>query len=298
MKTRFIYLMMVALCCSATTAFAQSASDEIKPKWLHKLPKPTSPTFIYQVVPSSAYSLEDARSMALQSLISDAGMESGVVIVSDYKSTEKVSQKWENGKLTEMIKNDIVSHNIAQGHEVLLHASYIDEYWEQDNTGLFHVQRLYARSELGREPKFDDVELTTSYASDPLTLVLALFPGAAQFHKGSKLKGGLILGGTALLAVGIILTENERANYRVKFDNTHDVNIQRAYATKRDHLKTGRDLCIGAVATVWLYNVLDAIFAPGARRTVVKQRANGNNYAFTPTVLDGNAPGMAVAMTF
>ncbi len=297
MAIRPIFLAMVAL-SYATTAFAQSVSDAIKPQWLHKLPKSNN-TFIYQVVAASAYNLEDARSMALHSLINDAGMKSGVIIVSDHKSTEKVSQVWENGKLREVIKNDMETINTAKGHEVSLHASYIDEYWTRDNSGLYHLQRLYAKSEIGKMPLYDDIKLTTSYVSDPTTWGLALLPGAAQFHKGSYLKGGLILGGTVALVSGIIFTENQRADYVRKITQTHDVNIKRAYTTRRDHFATGRNICIGAVAALYAYNLIDAIVASGARRVIVHQRANGEGYtAFIPTVLDGNAPGVTVAMTF
>lgn len=297
MVIRPVFLAMVALSC-ATTAFAQSASDAIKPQWLHKQPKSNN-TFIYQVVAASAYNLEEARSMTLQSLITDAGMKSGVIIVSDHKSTEKVSQVWENGKLREVIKNDMETINTAKGHEVPLHASHIDEYWTRDNSGLYHLQRLYAKSEMGKMPLYDDVILTTSYVSDPATWGLALIPGAAQFHKGSYLKGGLILGGTVALVGGIIFTENQRADYVGKIAKTHDANIKRAYASKRDHFATGRNICIGATAALYVYNLIDAIVAPGARRVVVHQRANGEGYtAFAPTVLDGNTPGVAVAITF
>lgn len=298
MKHCFLYLMLVALFCSATPVFAQTASESIRPRWLHKPPKPTNSTFIYQVVSSSSPSLEDARSKNLQSLISDAGMKSGVVIVSDHKSTEKVSQVWENGKLREVINNNMETVNTAKGGEVPLHASLVDEYWTRDRNGLFHLQRLYAKSELGEMPLYDDIELTTSYVSDPAAWGLALIPGAAQFYKGSYLKGGLILGGTVALVGGIIFTESQRADYASKIAKAHDADIKRAYATKRDHLVTGRNICIGATAALYVYNLIDAIVSPGARRVVVKRHPNGASYAFVPTILDGNAPGMSLAVIF
>lgn len=214
-------------------------------------------------------------------------MKSGVVVVSDHKSMEAVSQVWENGKLKEVIKNDMTTINTAKGHEVPLHASYIDEYWKQDNNGLYHVQRLYAKSELGRMPIYDDLSLTESYVSDPATWGLALIPGAAQFHKGSYLKGGLILGGSVVLVGGIIFTENQRTDYIRKISGTHDANIKRSYITKSDHFATGRNICIGAAAALYVYNLIDAIVAPGARRIIV-----------TPSATTGGQVGMNLSYNF
>lgn len=68
-------------------------------------------------------------------------------------------------------------------------------------------------------------------------------------------------------------------------------------ATKRDHFATGRNICVGAAAALYVYNLLDAFVTPGARR-VVTLRSNGNTYAFAPTLLEGNAPGVGMVMSF
>lgn len=271
---RSIFFLIAVLFGSAAITFAQNASDPIKPKWLHILPKETNSTFIYQVVSSSAYSLEDARSMTLQTLINDAGMKSGVVIVSDHKSVEKVSQVWENGKLREVINNDMQTVNTAKGHEIPLHASLIDEYWKRDQNGLYHVQRLYAKSELGKMPLYDDIKLTTSYASDQATWGLALIPGAAQFHKGSYLKGGLVLGGSVALAGGSLACGLMRKDNMAKYQNVHNTSVKEQYRTRINGLNTGMYCCIGGLAALYIYNIIDAIVALGARRIIVYPAAS------------------------
>lgn len=173
----------------------------------------------------------------------------------------------------------------------------VDDYWEA-KYGLYNYYALFAVTEPGTLSPIDDFIRTSSYASDPATWGLALIPGAAQFHKGSYLKGGLILGGSVVLVGGIIFTENQRSDYVKKIAKTHDANVKRAYATRRDHFATGRNICIGAAAALYVYNLIDAIIAPGARRVVVQKGTGGNTYAFTPSILDGYAPGMTVAMTF
>jgi len=297
MKYRYILLLILSLSFSGKVLAQYSKSEKIRPQWLHKLPKPSNSTFVYETDYASGKSLDDARTKSLNGLIAASGFESGVVVLSDYKSKTVDSKVYSNGKLSDYQIDAFEANSRVKGNEVQLHVKSVAEYWTRDINGTVNLTTLYAKS-LNGTPNFDDVELTTSYVSDPATWGLALIPSAAQFHKGSYLKGGLILGGTVALVGGIIFTENQRADYVDKIAKTHDADIKRAYASKRDHFATGRNICIGAVAALYVYNLIDAIVAPGARRVVVKKRPNGNSYAFVPTMLDGNAPGMTVAMTF
>jgi len=297
MKYRYILLLILSLNFSGEVLAQYSSSEKIRPQWLHKLPKPSNSSFVYETDYATGKSLDDARTKSLNGLIAASGFESGVVVLSDFKSQTVDSKVYSNGKLSDYQIDAFEANSHLKGNEVQLHVKSVAEYWTRDINGMVSLTTLYAKS-LNGTPNFDDVELTTSYVSDPTTWGLALIPGAAQFHKGSYLKGGLILGSTVALVGGIIFTENQRADYVNKIAKTHDADIKQAYASKRDHFATGRNICIGAVAALYVYNLIDAIVAPGARRVVVKKRLNGNSYAFVPTMLDGNTPGMAVAMTF
>ena len=259
---------MVGLVCPAI-AFGQDASDPFRPKWLQKVPYPTNSTFIYQTITSSAYSLEDARKNTILEMFEDAGMKGGVAIVSDYNSIQKVSQVWENGRLIETISKDFVENTKSKSSDVKLHASLIDEYWKKDASGLYHVYRLYAKSELGKMPLYDNVELTTSYASDPATWGLSLIPGAAQMHKGSYLKGGLIMGGSVALAGGLVAFESMRSAYIAKISQTHSAEVKKEYNNRAGNCATARNICIGGLAALYVYNIVDAFVAPGARRIIV-----------------------------
>lgn len=186
------------------------------------------------------------------------------------------------------------------GKAIFLNCRVVDEYWTNDR-GHYGCSLLYSIANTAYSDKSmgDMAYVTASYASDPATWGLALVPGAAQFHKGSYLKGDLILGGSVALVGGIIFTENQRADYVSKIARTHDANIKRSYITKSNHFATGRNICIGAATALYVYNFIDAIVAPGARRIIVhKLNANGSSYTVIPTVLEGHSPGMALAMTF
>lgn len=287
MKFRTLLITVAAFLCGAAMTFAQTASDPLKPRWLHSLPTPTNSTFIYKTVTASSFSLDDARKQTVVELIDDAGMKGGVAIVSDHTSHERVSQIWENGKLTEKISNNLETNTYAKSSEMVLHASLIDEYWMRDVVGNYHVTRLYAKSELGRMPLYDNTDLTTSYASDPTTWGLSLIPGAAQMHKGSYLKGGIIMGGSVALLGGMMAFESLRSSYRTKINQTHSADVKKTYNNKAGNCATARNLCIGGFAALYVYNILDAFIAPGARRVIV-----------TPSATLEGQYGMAVTYSF
>lgn len=277
---------------------AQEASEKIKPQWLHKLPRPTNPTFIYKITSASSASLDQAREKSLSELITATGLKSGAVVVSDSRTKKNVSQVWNNGKLTEHIDYNFATETSAKGAEVKIYVENIAEYWKKDHAGNYYLTKLYAMSEFGERPLFDNVELTTFYAGHGLWRS-AIVPGWGQFYKGSYLKGGLVLGGTVALAAGIIYTNSMRSDYANKIVKTHITENKRTYATKRDNYTTGRNICIGGLAALYVYNLVDAIVAPGARRIIVHRSHDGKrNYSFEPTVLGDGSPGLATAMTF
>lgn len=287
-----LLLLMPGLSLSARPR----ASEKIKPRWIHDLPQLAGTTYSYEIVTSSGSSLEDARQKSLAEIISDAGLRNGVVVVSDYHSKESTQQRWINGKLQEQIDFSSCTLSEAKGNEVKLFVESVAEYWECDAHGKYYMTRLYARSE--SSPVFDDVEISTRYGLKGLWRSL-IIPGWGQFHKGSTLKGGLILGGSAAIAAGIIATEQQRLQYTRKITLTHNELAKRTYATRADNLATGRNICIGALAALYVYNLIDALVAPGASYIIVKgNRQQAQTYAIAPTLLDAHTPGITATVTF
>ena len=238
------------------TASAQyRSSEKIKPQWLHKLPKPSNSSFMYETVSASASSLDNAREKCLAELIANSGLKNGVVAISDNTSSERLSQIWNNGKLTERVEYDSHTSTHAQYDAIKLHVENIAEYWERDRSGNYYLTKLYAKSELCKAPLFDNIELTTRYGA--------------------------------------------RADYARKIAQTHNINHIKTYSTKADHFATARNICIGAAAALYVYNLIDAIAAPGARRIVVHRRnGNGQTYSFVPAVMPDGSAGMIAAVTF
>lgn len=299
---RLLLPFFIAVCSIGyiDTAAAQTyKSHTIKPRWIHKLPKPSNNSFNYELDLSMASSLDEAREKSLAGLIANSGFENGVVVISDYESKIIDSQTIENGEIKDIQMEDIEINSHIQGNEVQLHVKQIAEYWERDISGEYHLTKLYARATSKDTPAFDNVTTTTKYGARGLWRSL-IIPGWGQFHKGANLKGGLMLGGTAVLAAGVIFTEGQRSDYNKRMLQTHDVNQIRSYQTKRDNFATARNICIGAATALYLYNLIDAIAAPGAERIIrVKHRdTKGNNYVIAPSVSMTGAPVMTAAITF
>lgn len=280
--------------CQETASAQHKSSESIRPQWIHKLPRPTNATFTYEIESATAATLDAARERCLAELISHSGLKNGVVVVSNNRLEERLSQIWNNGKLTERLEYDSHTTTQAKSDAVKLYIDHVAEYWERDRSGDYYVTSLYAKSVPGQIPMFDRVDLTTRYGVRGLWRSM-IIPGWGQFHKGANLKGSLILGGCAVLAAGIVFSENQRSDYAKKIIRTHNTELINSYATKRDHFATARNICIGAAAALYVYNLVDAIAAPGAQRAVVSKK---RQYAFMPAVSSSGDPLMAVSFTF
>jgi hypothetical protein len=61
-----------------------------------------------------------------------------------------------------------------------------------------------------------------------------------------------------------------------------------------DRMETGRNICIGAAGALYVYNLIDAIASPGAKRIV---HGKNRRYAYTPVVTTGYT-GIKLAINF
>lgn len=281
------------------TAVAQKNID-LRPKWVGNIPHSKNQTFYFIEVHSDAsLSLDAVRASVKQEIASNVERTDKVSVNEIFE--DKSIQKYDGNDISMQSQDSYQLKLSVEGTARPITSRRIDEYWkpaQRNGVSVLDYHALYAIERNGAIADFSNISTVASYGTHGLWRS-AIVPGWGQFHKGSNLKGGLILGGTVVLVGGIIFTENQRTDYVGKIAKTHDPDIKQAYATRRDHFAMGRNICIGALSALYVYNIIDAIVAPGARRIVVRYRnAAGQTYAVAPTVLDGNAPAMAVAMTF
>lgn len=267
------WLLCIVLLLSVFPAMGQremTASDRLRPQWMHKLPVPSNLSFVYVVEKADGRTLEEAREACLLRLADNRQLMNTVHATAERDMEEEVRQRFVNGRLQERIDNRSTVRVKVRGGEVELTANRLDEYWEYAPIGgewRYVCYTFYAVASSGLPPVFDDVTFSTRYGMRGFAR--SLVPGWGQMYKGSTAKGLCILGGEVVLAGAVIATESLRASYRKKM--REQPRFFQKYNTKADNWANARNVCIGAMAAVYAYNLIDAIVAPGARRTVVRR---------------------------
>lgn len=158
------------------------------------------------------------------------------------------------------------------GSRQTVYARLVDNYSKMtdyaDNTSDYNFWQLYAISEAGSVPDFDNFELKRKYGVKPL--FMSIIPGLGQIYKGEPAKGYSFLGVEAAMVASIIAATtqvnkwNKLAYERPEFyDN---------YQSKADSFRQWRAFCYAAGGALYLYNLLDAALAKGARYVEVKRQ--------------------------
>ncbi len=281
----FLFVVFVPL-------WAQAQRAELKPRWINSQPKSSNTSYEFKTFWVQANSMASAK----QSLPREASyyMERtfGVEGVHVKLVNENISYKGDQ------IINDtqitVVDSVRTTNDKVDVRLRVIDEYKQgRDCYFLCAMPNPNARI-----VAYDSFIVTDKYGARGLWRS-AIVPGWGQFHKGANLKGGLMLGGSVALAAGIVYTETMRKDYLAKIDKTKITEHKRAYHTTSENFALGRNICIGALAGLYVYNLIDAIAAPGARYVKVRRvDSRGNTYAMAPTMMTDGSPGVAATIRF
>lgn len=271
MNKLFTTLLLLCFFVSLYSQTTITKSDKYIPQWMSRLPEPTNPSFMYVIVTGEASTLESAREACLKRLADNQQLRQSVSVNMERENLQDVQQTTQNGKLSETINNySKVKINI-KGNEIELTANRIDEYWEIKRIGwqnMYVCHTLFAVATSELPVLFDNVSFSRKYGIQGF--VRSLIPGWGQLYKGQKVKGACIMGGEILLIGGIIATENLRSSY-IKKRNEQPKFFQ-TYNTKADNYENARNICIGAAAALYIYNLIDAIVSPGAKRTIIKKQ--------------------------
>lgn len=286
-----VYAMLLCYLCSAV-ALAQTKSDRIKPQWVEGiLPFPTNSTYIYERKSGIGTSLSDARNDCYRQLVENSSNLTGAVVYADNISTSSSTQHFVNGHLKEEVDYINKQISISKGDKHKLYALCVDEYWEFNN-GYYYVTRLYAKSELHESPIFDEVELSNKYGIKGF--VRSLVPGWGQIYKGSKVKGGLIIAAEAIGVAGIVTSYSMKSSYEKLMHE--DPKHIKEYSMSADMWQNIGYGCIAFTAAVYIYNLIDAAVAPGARRVIVLPRQQ--SIGFAPSVSNDGSIGIAMKYNF
>ncbi|MBR5841595.1 MAG: hypothetical protein IKY64_03130 [Bacteroidaceae bacterium] len=177
----------------------------------------------------------------------------------------------------------------------ILQARLVDEYFTGSAYGVNQLHSLYMVA-VCDNPIFDNANKSTSYGVTPL--FMSIIPGAGQWYKGAKTKGVMFLGGTAALAGGMVYCQSRITNSRNLAAQTYNPEHLRIYSRRISNFSTVRNVCIGAAAAFYVWNLVDAVATPGARRIVVRPTTNFSGYSLKQSSNSADALGWSTAFTF
>ena len=289
---RVIFILCPLLLVLFNGEYAQAAKD-LKPKWITETPRPTNSTYrFYVTYVDNGESVDGARMLSKSELYRLVEKTESIHVLEDYntKSTQRTTQNGVNERTDEVYSMQIQS----EGENVNLTYIKVDEYWSESFVGgirRLEFYTLYAVACPRVVPQFDDFYLTDKYGAD--ALVRSLVPGWGQIYKGSKVKGLSILAGEVLCITGIIVCENQRASYYKKM--LEQPRFAKTYNTKSDNWANCRNVCIGAAAALYVYNLIDAVATKGARKVIVKKKDAGLAFIL---MVDGDNVGLSMVWKF
>ncbi len=292
---KLIYCLFVLFALCAGSA---QARNKIKPRWINNTPISNNDNYYFVNLHSDAStSLEACRAAILKELTANVERVDKVSVKEKYSDHSEM--KFSNDRVDKFSHDSYDLELEVEGSPRPIKYRRIDEYQGKNKeSGKSCYYALYAVERFGYSADFSNIRTTSRYGVE--ALALSIIPGCGQFYKGAYLKGGLMLGGCAIFAGGIIFTEHTRSDYAAKIKQTHNAQAIRTYTNKRNHFATARNICIGAAAALYIYNLVDAIATPGAQKVVIKRTKNNQtrHYAFTPTVSECGAPLFTTSITF
>ena len=289
---KYLGFFILLLVLPVTFLHAQR-SENMKPRWISETPTPSNPTYDFVVVRGIGNSPQAASQACLDKLVSNEDLKTTVQGIVNRNRHSVQQQSIDNGVLTEHISNTVTMDVSMNGKQVSITVNPVDEYWEYisvNGSRVCECHALYMVAGSALTPVYDNITLTRHYGARGL--IRSLVPGMGQIYKGSTAKGLCIIGGEALCMAGIILSESTRASYvrKMKEQPKHTQH----YNTKATNWETGRNICIGAAAALYLYNLIDAAAAKGAKRVVVTPH-RPIHFSLAPAVMnDGVGVGFAL----
>ena len=260
------------------SAFSVIKSDKVRPAWLKNIPQALNNTYSFKVV-----SVDNGQDLSSSQLLARAELTRYVKREFNIQTSEELESvsntTMSGGNISDYSENEKYVLRVKSEDETVgIYCEKVDEYYEvytENGIRVFKLYTLFAVSNVGSNAYFDDFRRTTLYGARGLWRS-AICPGWGQMYKGCTAKGLTILAAEVAAIGGVIFTENERATYKSKMHS--QPNFAKQYKAKMDNYETARNCCIGVAAAIYVYNLIDAIVAPGARRVVVKPR----NLQFTP----------------
>lgn len=281
-KVQFLVVFMLFL---SVAAIGQ------KPKWIGNTPHELNSSYKFVEVISYGNSIEGARMDAKKQLAINEQLQNAIRVNVETGIKTHEEETFKNDKESSLYHEEVDIKMSTTGETYKLQAYAVDEYNAGYEGGMIKLHTLFMVA-VQDKPTFDRTYLTTNYGTTPIAM--SIIPGLGQWYKGSKVKGICMFAAEAAAVAGIIICNNEA--------NTAEKNIKlepkfaKHYEDKKSNYETGRNICIGAAAAIWIYNMIDAAVAKGARRVEVKPA--GHNYVSLMPTLNTDYAGLVLTYNF
>lgn len=249
----------------------------IPPEWLTKgvevlNAKRSNNTYRFMAIHDSGKDLEALKSGRMKTLAAHIGAtykihgteSSRLLSVSEGNHEKELVETYEM-----VYKTDMNSEKF--------YARLVDEYWKYSSAGIYEYHALFAVSEQGQTPLFDDFSVTSPNGAAPA--LMSIIPGVGQFYKGQKVKGLILFGAETACIIGALYCENQRSDNTKKMV-TYPRQIKE-FSDKASDWKTRRNILWGCAGAVWVYNMIDAIAVKGTPKVIVKPTRQ-TTISFTP----------------
>jgi len=256
-----------------------------RPRWLSEVPVASNNTFEYKVVTVYAQTPSEAKGLVPREITHYIETTQKVQIT----SVSKISSENQNGNVSEETSFNMMA--VVEGDPVNVVVKIIDEYQEAiDGRGVFYFLCAVGNPKAS-SVNFDKVQITDKYGAKGLWRS-AILPGWGQMYKGSQTKGIVILGAEVAAVGGIVAFQGLYTNYKGKIAGSTGTQAQ-TYRTRASNCKNIRNGFIAGAAAVYVYNLIDAIAAPGARWL----KTTNGELSFYPSVT-ADGVGLSVAYHF
>ena len=278
-------LFAVLLSFLSVTAMAQ------KPKWIGNTPQELNNSYKFVEVISHGNSVDGARMDAKKQLAINEQLQNAIRVNVETGIKTHEEETFKNDKSSSLYHEEVDIKMSTTGETYKLQAYVVDEYNAGHEDGMVKLHTLYMVA-VKDKPTFDRTYLTTDDGFTPV--VMSIIPGLGQWYKGSKVKGICMFAAEAAAVAGILVCANKAtdAEKKIKLEPKY----AKYYEDKKSNWETGRNICIGAAAAIWIYNMIDAAVAKGARRVEVKPA--GHSYVSLTPALDKNYAGLALTYNF
>lgn len=254
-------MLAVALVMCAT-ATAQS----VEPKWKSQGLMDLTYSYV-EVVSADASTVSDARDKAAQAIVQRRNLAVGA----------EMKVKVVDGKITS-----------SGDQKMIVTARILDEYAEEVG---YNNWRVYLLVQTLKHPQysFENITVTDQYPFSARSFV----PGMQQLYKGQKTKGIMFIAAEVACVGGIVVSEGLRTSNINLINSTHNAQQRAQYTDKANMWQNVRNGFIAATAAVYVWNVVDALAAKGAR--YVKQ--GSAQFALAPYT-NGETVGFAMNVKF